>query len=52
MSFGLAVENGIDKATENAKTTKEAQRKAQRELEKWLREPDETPKFRDPGAKG
>lgn len=51
--FGLAVEHDIDKATEKAKTTKDAQRKAKTTLEKWLREPDteEGPKFRDPAQK-
>lgn len=49
-TFGLAVEAAIEKATLKCKTTDEANRKAKRELDKWLREPDEGPKFRDPAA--
>lgn len=50
VTFGLAVEAAIDKATSKAKTMEESRRKAQRELEKWLREPGEGPKYRDPAA--
>lgn len=49
-TFGLAVEGAIEKATAKAKTMEEAKRKGKRELDKWLREPDEGPKFRDPAA--
>jgi hypothetical protein len=46
----MSVEAAIEKATSKAKTAEDGTRKAQRELEKWLREPGDGPRFRDPAA--
>lgn len=50
MYFGTNVEAEMHAAAEKGKTSKAARQKAQQVLNKWLVEPGETPRFRDPAA--
>lgn len=50
MYFGTTVEAEMNAAAEKGKTTKAARQKAQMVLNKWLVEPGDDPKFRDPAA--
>lgn len=45
--FGTTVDARVKLASQDAKTDKQAQQKALRELSKWVRDPN-APRFKDP----
>jgi hypothetical protein len=49
ITFGQTVDARIQLASQDAKTTKEAQAKALRELKKWVRDPT-VARFKDPAT--